>query len=276
SQSEVELTEAVSRGQFVHARGEDAQAGQVLLPRGTVLGLPEAALLWGQALAYAPVPRRPRVAVLAAGDELCAVDAPLPDRLIDVNTPALCEAVRRAGGEPRALGIAADALPDLGAALARATDVDVVVTAGGASVGDRDLLREALSRHGVVLDFWRVAIKPGKPLAVGRRGRTLFFALPGNPVSALVTFELFVRPALRRMSGHAEVSPLTIPAVAAAPMRKPAGLRHYLRVTAAWRDGALWATPLGSQNSGAVRSAAGPPTSASFPKRSPLGRWATR
>ncbi|MBJ6762499.1 molybdopterin molybdotransferase MoeA [Myxococcaceae bacterium JPH2] len=252
----VDILEAVTAGTFVRPQGEEARAGEVLLPRGTPLGIPELGLLWAQGLGAAWVPRRPRVAILSTGDELCRPDEPPEGRIVDTNAPALALAVRRAGGVPSLLGIARDTRADVEAALARAVGFDVVLTSAGVSVGERDFVKDALEALGVERRFWRVAIKPGKPLLVGTRGATLFLGLPGNPTSSLVTFELFVRPALRRMLGHAQVDPPRVSGRLDGQLSKPLGLAHFIRVSAAWREGELWVRPLATQTSGVLRSAA--------------------
>ncbi len=252
---EVEIHEAVQAGANVRPAGEDAQAGEVLLARGSGLGIPEAALLWGQAFTGVSVPRRPRVAILATGDELCRPDAHRPGLVVDTNSPSLAAAVRRAGGVPLLVGIARDSLEEVERLLAPALEADVVLTSAGMSVGEKDFVRRAFDRLEVVSDFWGVAVKPGKPLAFARRGRTLVFGLPGNPTSSLVAFELFVRPALRRLVGHLEVLPEPVLGRTAVELRKRAGLAHYLRVRATFRQGDVWAEPLSTQTSGAVRSA---------------------
>jgi len=252
---QVDILEAVEPGHFVRPRGEDAREGQVLLLRGTPLGIPELGLLWAQGRLSAPVPRSPRVAILSTGDELCRADEQPQGRIVDTNAPSLALAVRRAGGLPTLLGIAHDTRDSVAAALARLDGFDVVLTSAGVSVGERDYVKEVLAALGVELHFWRVALKPGKPLVVGRRGKTLFFGLPGNPTSSLVTFELFVRPALRRLLGHTDVEPVRVTGRLDGRLSKPPGLAHFVRVTATWREGGLWARPLATQTSGVLRSA---------------------
>ncbi|WNG16407.1 gephyrin-like molybdotransferase Glp [Cystobacter fuscus] len=264
----VDILEGVGPGNFVRPRGEDAREGELLLPRGTPLGIPELGLLLGQGRTSVPVPRRPRVAILSTGDELCPADAPAEGRIVDANAPALSLAVMRAGGVPSVLGIARDTREDVSRLLAAAEGHDLVLTSAGMSVGEHDFVREALAHLGVAQDFWRVAIKPGKPLAVGRKGGTLYCGLPGNPTSSLVTFELFVRPALRRMLGHADVEPPRVPGRLAGELKKAPGLDHYIRVTAAWQEGELWARPLATQTSGALRSAASATHLLHFPRSS--------
>ncbi len=254
----VEILEAVASGNFVRPRGEDARAGEPLLWRGTPLGIPELGLITAQGMLTVPVPRRPRVAILSTGDELCRADEAPEGRIVDTNAPSLALAVARAGGLPTLLGIARDTQEEVSARLADAQGFDVVLTSAGVSVGERDFVKSALQEQGVEMNFWRVAIKPGKPLAVGSRGTTLYFGLPGNPTSSLVTFELFVRPVLRRLLGHSpsDVEPPRVSGRLEGELRKAPGLAHYLRVVASWRDGELWARPLATQTSGALRSAA--------------------
>ncbi|RKH40645.1 molybdopterin molybdotransferase MoeA [Corallococcus sicarius] len=262
----VDILEAPGPGQFIRPRGEDAREGDVLLRRGTPLGIPELGLLWAQGMASVPVPRRPRVAVLSTGDELCRVDEPPGGRIVDTNAPALALAVRRAGGVPTLLGIARDTPEAVQEALARTDGFDVVLTSAGVSVGDHDFVKDALEALGVVQHFWRVAIKPGKPLVVGQRGAALFLGLPGNPTSSLVTFELFVRPALRRLLGLEDVEPARVPGRLEGRLAKAPGLAHFVRVTSTWRAGELWVKPLGTQTSGALRSASAASHLLHFPR----------
>ena len=251
---QVEIEETASPRQNVRDAGEDARAGEVLLAAGTVLGVPELALLGGQGMTFVRVPRRPRVAIVATGDELCRVDEEPNGRIVDTNSLAIAAAVRRAGGIPVVLGIAPDRPEEVERLIRAGLDHDVVLTSAGASMGEHDHVRPALERLGVIMDFWRVAIRPGKPLAFGRRGPTRVFALPGNPASSLVTFELFVRPALLRLSGRPSPLPVPIRARSGVDLKKNKGLAHFIRVVLRWREGDPWADPLPTQTSGAVRS----------------------
>jgi len=262
---EVEIDLELRPGTNVRRAGEDTRAGEVLLPAGATLGIPEAALLWAQGISRVEVHRRPTVAILSSGDELCPAGEPPGDRIVDTNSPAIAEAVRRAGGVPTLLGIARDTLEGVLERLASAEGHDVVITSAGVSTGDRDFVRPALERLGVEMDFWRVAIKPGKPLAVGTRRGALYMGLPGNPVSSLVTFELFVRPALRRLSGIADVEPPRVRGRLDGRLEKAPGIAHYVRAVARWREGDLWAAPLPTQSSGALRSAASATHLVEFP-----------
>lgn len=252
----VVIDEAPKLGQNVRLRGEDIREGALLLPAGRSLGVGEAGALWGQGLARVLVSRRPTVAIASSGDELCDVLEAPRGRIVDTNTPVIAQLCRLAGGSPTILGRAPDRLDAITELFSRGLTSDVLITVSGASVGDKDFTRDAFKALGVEMDFWKVAMKPGKPLAVGIKGKTLVFGLPGNPVSAMVTFELFVRPALRALQGLPAAVPL-IPGRLAAAIAKPAGLRHLVRASVERRDDALWATPLSSQSSGALGSAVG-------------------
>ncbi len=253
---QVEVLEAPPVGANIRRRGEDVREGQALLGVGATVGLGEAGLLWSQGVARVSVYRQPTVAIAASGDELCnAWDNP-NGRIVDTNSPVIAQAVRRAGGLPTTLGLAPDRLAPLSELFAKGLGHDVLITLSGASVGARDLSKPALEAVGVAMDFWRVAMKPGKPLGLGRRDDTLVFSLPGNPISAMVTFELFVRPALRAMQGLPPTM-ATVPAVLGAPLAGLAGLRLFVRATTTVEAHQLVARPLPSQSSGALSSVVG-------------------
>lgn len=252
----VAFTEPTNVGQHVRRRGEDTQEGAPLLAAGLELGVGELAALASQNVAQVSVRRRPRVAICSSGDELVPLGAPLEGGIVDSNSPALALAVEAAGGIPVPLGIAKDSVADVARLVRAGLEADVLLMVAGASVGERDFTRAALEQEGVFLDFWRVAMKPGKPLAAGRRGDTLVFALPGNPVSALVTFELFVRPCLRAAQGLPPHQ-ARVPARTTVALKKPKDLTHFQRATARWDGAALTVTPLPQQSSGALTSLAG-------------------
>src|SRR5439155_503957 len=199
------------------------------------------------------VHRRPRVAILPTGAELVEVGEP-PGRgqVVNSNAYSLAAAAREAGAEPLVLPIARDRAADIRAGLARALEADVVLTSGGVSVGELDLVKDALAAAGVERVFWQVAQKPGRPLVFGRRGERLVFGLPGNPVSALVCFYLYVRPALRRMQGHRRLHLPVVHAVLAAPARKAKGLTEFLRVRLEETGDGPVATALAAQGSGVL------------------------
>jgi molybdopterin molybdotransferase len=191
-------------GDHVRRRGGDIRAGEVVLRAGVVLGPSEIASLASLGRDAVDVSRRPTVAILSTGDELLRPGDPLsPGKIYDSNSAGLAAVVRRAGAEPLVLEIARDERDLLDARLAEGLRADVLITTAGVSVGDRDLVREGLRGLGVREVFWKVDIQPGRPTTFGVAGTRPVFALPGNPVAALLTCELFVRPALRRMLGHA-------------------------------------------------------------------------
>ena len=244
-------------GQNVRAAGEDIAAGAVLLPRGRRLGPAELGLLASIGAAEVEVVRRPRAVFFATGDELRAVgEALVPGTLYNSNSHTLGAMLRRLGVNGEDLGIVRDHPAATVAALrAAATRADVVLTTGGVSVGAADHVRDALEELGEIR-FWKVALKPGRPLAFGRLGGAWFFGLPGNPVSVMVTFCQFVRPALLRLAGESgPPPPLELRATARKPLRKRPGRVECQRgVLRPDGDGALSVTPAGAQGSGILSS----------------------
>ncbi len=259
---------AALRGRFVRRRGSDLARGEVAARAGAPVDPGTIGLAAGLGRGELLVHRRPRVAILPTGDEVVPVGrAPSAGQIVESNGHALAAAAREAGAEPVVLPIARDDAASLRRALAAARGLDALVTIGGVSVGARDLVRDALARAGARLDFWRVAMRPGKPFAFGRWGRTAVFGLPGNPASALVTFELFVRPALRALAGLAGSGRLRVAARLGTAQQKPAGLEVYLRARLRSVHGELVAEPLRTQVSGDLSSTAGHEALAILPAR---------
>ncbi|HET6637715.1 MAG TPA: gephyrin-like molybdotransferase Glp [Gemmatimonadota bacterium] len=238
-------------GDHVRWRGEDVRRGAAVLEPGDVLRPARIALLATVGRGEVAVVRRPRVAIVSTGDELVDIDqAGAPDRIVNGNAHGIAAQVAAAGGDPRPLPIAPDEPAAIRASIRAALEHDAVVTIGGVSVGPRDHVREALREAGVELVFWRAAIRPGGPVAFGvtADGRPVF-GLPGNPVSAHVTFELFARPALRRMAGHARCFRRPLRARLSEAVSTRPEKAYYLRVRVE-PDGEGWlATPVGAQGS---------------------------
>jgi molybdopterin molybdotransferase len=210
------------------------------------------------AVAHPLVHRRPRVAILGSGDEVVDVDQPeeiLSGRKVaSSNTHALIALVRRAGGEPVNLGIARDTPESLREHLERARDCDLLITSAGISVGEHDYVRQVLAELGGEQRFWRLRMRPGAPVGFGRVHGIPWIGLPGNPVSTMVTFELFVRPAIRKMCGHARCFRRAIPVRLAETVRLKPKLQHFLRAVLAPGDEAPTARLTGPQGSGVLTS----------------------
>jgi len=228
----VTLKTSVASGAYVRPRGEDLRVGDTVLAPGTALGPAEIGLLATLGHTQVLVHRRPRVAILSTGNELAELGRePGPGQIPNTNSYSLVAQVLEAGAEPMNLGIAADRLESIEERLRWGGAADVLLSSAGVSVGDLDLVKTALTQAGAELHLWRVSMRPGKPITFGSlRGRAVF-GLPGNPVSAMVTFELFVRPALRRLAGFAAIHRLRLQATALAPIDNPGARRGYLRVT---------------------------------------------
>ncbi|MBV1706821.1 MAG: molybdopterin molybdotransferase MoeA [Hyphomicrobiales bacterium] len=229
------LQQPVTSGRSVRAAGLDFSTGEILLRAGRRLGAAELALAAAMNHGHVPLVRRPRVAILATGDELVRPGTPPgPDQIVASNSFAIAAHVLAAGGEPIDLGIAADSFAALEAGIlaARAASADVLVTLGGASVGDHDLVKSALTREGMDLHFWRIAMRPGKPLIHGSLGAMHILGLPGNPVSSIVCGHLFLQPLVRALSGDTDAGrDITVAGVLGADMPANDGREDYVRAT---------------------------------------------
>lgn len=236
----------------IRPRGQDFKEGEVLLRAGTQLEPRHLMLAAAMNYASLPVRRRPKVAILATGDEVMPPGTDLePDQIVSSVPAGLAALVRQSGGEALSLGIAKDD-PDSLATLARAgSAADILITIGGASVGERDLVASALKPEGLVLDFWKVAMRPGKPLLYGRMGSTRFLGLPGNPVSAFVCAHVFLKPMLRRLLGASDEA-TELMAVLGADLEANGPRQHYIRATSTISDGGRVVTALPSQDSSLV------------------------
>ena len=221
-------------GRNIRLRGEDVRADQIVMRPGTAIAAPHIGVLASVGCVAPRVYRTPRVAILATGDELVMLErfdeVLAGTRIVSSNSYALAAAVRAAGGEPVPLGIAPDDPASLAARLREAEGCDLVLTSGGVSVGDFDYTRQVVTALGGTLSLWRVRMRPGAPLGFGTLFGAPWLGLPGNPVSALVTFELFGRPLLRMLAGHARPHRRTIGVTLAEPLHLGAPLTHFLRV----------------------------------------------
>jgi molybdopterin molybdotransferase len=249
----------VRPGENIRRAGEDVAPGSQALPDGILIGAGEIGMLAALGFARVPVGRRPRVAVLCTGDELCPLgQEPAPGQIFSSNEHALAAQVAEAGGEV----VRAEMVPDdrgrTESAIAAALDCDALVTSGGVSVGDRDHVREALAAAGVTIDFWKIAMRPGKPVVFGvARSGALCFGLPGNPVSSLVSFELFVRPALLAMQGAARIQRPRAQVTLTGPAHKHPGRAHYLRASLHRSGDVIEAEPYTKQGSSMMSSIVG-------------------
>ncbi len=252
----VTINAATPQGVAVRQAGEDLRRGEVVLAHGTVLRPAEIGVLASIGRTKVNVVRRPNVAVLSTGDELVDIaDEPRPGQIRDSNRYSLAAAVRATGCAAFELGIARDTADDLRHALGNAAFGDLVVTSGGVSVGDHDHVKPVVNAMGQ-MDFWSIALRPGRPLAFGelrtKRGAVPIFGLPGNPVSALLTFELFVRPALLKMAGRTKLRRPRVQARLLDRIDKPLGLRVFARGIYDAAAGTVRST--GPQGSGILRS----------------------
>jgi molybdopterin molybdotransferase len=254
----VEISDPVGEGDNIRPRGGDVHAGEVVVPRGVRLGPAQIAALAAAGVDRAAVARRPRVAVLATGTELRRPGEPLgPGEIYEANGLLLETALAAAGAETEMLPAVPDDAAAHRAALERALEADVLVTSGGVSVGPHDLVRRTLAELGVEEVFWGVAVKPGKPLAFGVRGATLVFGLPGNPVSSLVGYELFVRPAVLALQGASTPGPVFREGRLATGVRRNAHRDELVRARTRATDDGITLEPVAGQESHMIVRAAG-------------------
>ena len=238
--------------------GEDVRRGAIVLRQGALLGAAELGVLASLAVAHPLVHRRPRVAIMGSGDEIVDVDQPeeiLSGRKIaSSNTHTLIALVRLAGGEPVNLGVARDTRESFREHLAAAREADLLVTTAGISVGEHDYVRPVLEEMGATQKFWKLRMRPGAPVGFGLLGEIPWIGLPGNPVSTMVTFELFVRPAIRKMCGHARPFRSSVQATMMEPVTLKPKLQHFLRAVLTDGSAGLEACLTGPQGSGILTS----------------------
>ena len=254
--ADVSFQGEITLGQHVRLAGEDIAKGKTALPAHKRMQAPEQGMLASLGFGQLPVFRRPKVAVFSTGDEVCQPGEPLKDNCIyDSNRFTIKSMVRKLGCEVIDLGIIHDSEDALAEALQQAAvDADMVISSGGVSVGDADFIKLALDRVGKI-NFWRINMRPGRPLAFGQIGDCLFFGLPGNPVAVMVSFIQFVQPALRKLAGEKDWQPSLVPAIADCKMRSREGRTEFIRgVYHLGQDGKLHVTTTGAQGSGMLSS----------------------
>lgn len=251
----VTVNEAATLGRHIRRAGQDFTEGDVLIAPGKRLNARDIGLIAAGNHPWATVHRRPRVAILATGDEIALPGDPIPSGgIVSSNSHALAALVRACGGEATVLPIAADDRATLMAAADSARGMDLLITSGGASVGEHDLVQEALGARGLVVDFWQIAMRPGKPLMHGRLGDVPMIGLPGNPVSSLVCAILFVVPALQKLSGLPAAAPPTVTSRLGAALAANDKRADHLRATLSVDEaGDLVATAFPRQDSSMLR-----------------------
>src|SRR3989441_10613981 len=250
----VEILQTVEPGNNIRPAGEDMRRGQTILLRRTEIGPWEIGVLATLGWASVPVIRRPRVAILGTGDEVIDVDEPLrPGKIRNSNSYLLEAAVQQAGAEPQRLGVASDTVESLREKFSEAIRCDLIITSGGVSVGEFDLVKNIMTEQGEI-HFWRINMRPGKPVAFGHIAKIPLLGLPGNPVSTAVTFELFGRPVIRKMLGHTRLMRPQVEVIVADGVSDRAMRRHYVRARVEWRDGHFVAQTTGNQGSNIMTS----------------------
>jgi molybdopterin molybdotransferase len=242
-------------GSHIRKAGEDIQKGQIILDKGKLLTPADIGLMASVGKSRVRVHRKPTVGLISTGDELLRVEAPpRPGKIVNSNSYTLSAAIQEAGAHPVPLGIVRDKRKNLASVFKKALRYDAVITSGGVSVGDYDLVKEALGDVGVQMEFWQVAQKPGHPMAFGRIGKKPVFGLPGNPVSSAISFLLYARPALMKMMGHKNLFLPVIPATLEHEIKKAMGVKEFIRCRLRYENGQSFASSTGTQGSGILRS----------------------
>ena len=249
------IFKAIPFGEHIRKAGEDVNQGDRVISKGDILRPSEIGMLASMARSSVSVYQRPLVAILCTGEELVDVDEPLEGvKIVSSNSYTLAAQVKECGAIPVQLGIARDRKENVEGKLRQGFRADVLITSAGISVGDYDYVKEALKDLGMEMVFWRVAMKPGKPMAFGTIQGKPVFGLPGNPVSSMVSFEQFVRPSLLKMMGHRQIFRLAVDAILDEDIRKEPGRRHYIRALVSSRNDQYFVTTTGHQGSGILNS----------------------
>ncbi len=251
----VTIFKAVLPGEYIRRAGEDVKKGDRVISIGDLIRSAEVGMLASVRRSFVSVYQRPMVAILCTGEELVDVDGDLDDgRIVSSNSYTLAAQVQDCGAIPVQLGIARDRKEEIKEKLLQGLRADVLLSSAGVSVGDYDFVKEVLNDLGMEMVFWKVAMKPGMPLAFGRIQGKPVFGLPGNPVSSMVSFEQFVRPSLLKMMGHRQIFRPVIEALLKEDIHKEPGRRHFVRASLTFRGDQYFVTTTGAQGSGILRS----------------------
>jgi molybdopterin molybdotransferase len=243
------------RGDNIRYSGEDVKEGDLVISKGKITGPAEVGMLASLGRSFIKVYQKPLVAIIATGDEIADIDEEISEgKIISSNSYSLNAQVRECGAVALQTGIAKDREESLMAAFRSARRADVIISSGGVSVGDYDFVKDVMAQMGTNIEFWQVAQRPGKPLAFGTMEGKLVFGLPGNPVSSMITFEEYVRPALLKMMGRKEIFRRTIKATLTEDIKKKSGLKHFIRARVNKEGEIFTVATTGEQGSGILKS----------------------
>ena len=251
----VKIKAEAQDGQDIRRSGEDVREGELVVPKGSIVRPAAIGMLASLGRSFISVYQRPLIAVLATGNELVDIDeSPSPWKIVNSNSYSIASQALDCGALVMQMGIAKDNREDLIAKFQAAMRADIIISSGGVSVGDYDLVKDIMQEVGSKMQFWQVAMRPGKPLAFGRTGNVPMFGLPGNPVSSMISFEQFIRPAILKMMGHQNIFRKTVVAVLQDDIEKRKGLTYFTRALVKVGTGGYTATTTGEQGSGILKS----------------------
>ena len=249
------IFKAVGLGENIRKSGEDVKKGDRVISKGDAIRPAEVGMLASVGRSFVSVYQRPLVAILCTGDELVDVDGELDEvKIISSNSYTLSAQVKDCGAIPLQLGIAKDRKEEIEEKLRQGTRADVLISSAGVSVGDYDFVKDVMKNLGMEMVFWKVAIRPGQPLAFGTIAGKPVFGLPGNPVSSMISFEQFVRPSLLKMMGYRQIFRPVVEAILKEEIKKIVGRRYFIRGSVSFEKGEYFVTTTGEQGSGILRS----------------------